>query len=1699
MALNDDFVNKYITQGSANADAMGMGESAAAFVTGTVVASGVNLWNSLVAAPQLIGIDTRGAMLGTHDLLDKVDANWADYYTEHKDSIETASFLATALLPAGLAMKGMKALQAGKFGIYPEMITDAAQTARRSELMSMLQNGAKATKEYRTMKRDILWSDTGMQFAQAAGMEVAVLATLNQSPFMEDYIKDPVSNFGLSVLMGGALGTGIGQIILRSDLAKSIGGITADAVKASGFLKHTQAINTAGVDQFQRMTYAARDLRQVAEENNVWPPRSQQTKAFAAAMADQWEGKAGEIRDKNILGQGLKDILGAKDQFNKQAIQQANDLIQSPLIFGANTVDFASFNLKELNDLAGLKPGWVMKMRRELDGQVASLKDAWKQGFVPADQIDEVTKELRKQSYQRYSLLNRKPFEQDPNWAKLMGTPKEPGEGVIYYSPEHQVFANKKDVGQILHAVDAGFTNAMDNIQIGRLSDDARETLFARSHSTAFADAHYLNTLASVQKFPTYKGEIHIPSADLALQQAWLTRISNMGPSERIPKIFIADTTKETATTSQAILKEGAKELDLQEFRNYVMSHKEQRIHELNQQSAGLQEISIRTNTPTETIDAFLMHGGKLQDSGQTMIYTDASKMADYLSPSRKLLALTTNEKKAQSLALRHTDMSAKLDAQSIENANREILDAAMAESQSVYAKEMYNQMLARDESWGIIREAMSNVDNDTIGSVMFSSADHALRRLGRAGDEMFVMGQAMNNIAIQQSESQLKNVVAQIRVHTTSTIGNQEFNKVANLLAGLRGYRNIDEEGRLYQLIDPANPQYERMATNLPRKESLERKKQYVTDTDGRELFLTDGMKNILRSLSEVAKEQFAMKNTINRILGFKEMSDQGLHIPTFNPNNKFMSYIIDREATLPNERVRLLIGKDAETLAGMEKDWTTKFGGMKARYELVTKGSQRNYNYWRQRVDPIDMDFADSSMFHSGASAQFNIPVDDAYAQTVVNNLHNNFLYYGKKLQSIYLSDIMESLDMMSNVNQAFVKDQTLTQRMFAKDQPKDAALAVKNILLGNSQLDQSSTWQVVNNGFASMIDYTSQQIARPLESFAKVLEAKGKNVWYKLNGTSSGEVSYKALAGELESTGLKNPFQDFQQFIAWKGAKDTEFNDVVLPGTRRINTLTGAQEQADFSIIKNATDKEMFNQKMDQLRVAETARRLSVSPVQAEEYIKAGSALLTAAALRVFETGHAFVTAISWPILTLPNLYREFGTSSLGNGQPIVWPAKVIYDGIRFRHSDAGKGKIAQWISEGFGDNVVSEIGKLNNDISVGGKNITASINKALDSKLVHILSTPSEFAERESRLWALSVGYQAAKTALPGISEVAADSMAKAFLARSVGNYHAGQRPALFQGTLGVTIGLFQTYMLSWAQSLFRGIEDRSFKQVGSMMLSQAGMFGMSSLPGYDLFSQAIGAHFSDHHMDLTKGTYRAVPEPVADFIIHGLPATLGVGLYTRGDIQPRLPFSSNTPLDTIAAVNVARQFYASTSHAMGSALAAQGVPDKIRGILEGLSMQSLSRPLARIVELTPQLNQETGQVQALGSVTRDGNTVGTSQMVWSVPGVLSRLLASRSSEEQIKRDSLYLSSYYGALDSDNKKRTTEMMKISLRNGSLDGDKLDRIGAEYLRTGTAAGFRSALNEAIATTQGGIDYTLSRKLKKDDPMLQMVDTYY
>jgi hypothetical protein len=364
----------------------------------------------------------------------------------------------------------------------------------------------------------------------------------------------------------------------------------------------------------------------------------------------------------------------------------------------------------------------------------------------------------------------------------------------------------------------------------------------------------------------------------------------------------------------------------------------------------------------------------------------------------------------------------------------------------------------------------------------------------------------------------------------------------------------------------------------------------------------------------------------------------------------------------------------------------------------------------------------------------------------------------------------------------------------------------------------------------------------------------------------------------------------------------------------------------------------------------------------------------------------------------------------------------------------------------------------------------------------------MSKPADYSETLSRKVMMNTGAQLAKRLYPELDDNGVTIFARDFMDKAIGNYSAAQRPVMFQGTVGMALGLFQTYMLTLAQGVYRNIETKDWKTLAKAAMAQSTIFGTSSMPGFGQVSEMIGEHFSEDHFDLTTGTYRAAGD-AADWILYGLPSNLTQSsIFTRGDVDPRFP-NVLAGVDNVVAVNMAMQ----SADMVGNIARAVGEGDGAgQAMLQALSLQTLSRPLGRAAEVGMALTGEGG------SINRAGNTVQNSAEVLTFNGIAARTFAMRPFEEAKLREAQYMNRFYEAADKERRASTVNKLKAAIRSGKNTPEKVSEIAEEYMRNGgTPNGWRSAYRTAMARTNVSGEDTFLEDLDSNNPLTHMIDS--
>lgn len=465
---------------------------------------------------------------------------------------------------------------------------------------------------------------------------------------------------------------------------------------------------------------------------------------------------------------------------------------------------------------------------------------------------------------------------------------------------------------------------------------------------------------------------------------------------------------------------------------------------------------------------------------------------------------------------------------------------------------------------------------------------------------------------------------------------------------------------------------------------------------------------------------------------------------------------------------------------------------------------------------------------------------------------------------------------------------------------------------------------------------------------------------------------------------------------------------------------------------------------------------------SGADAKHFIARAQSLLVTLNLRLMELSHAAITTFTIPVVISAELASK--------DMPMRYMMAAAKKMFTTRRDDEAIRAIG-WQKGYTRGRIAEEVTKLMRTAI----ETPSLLTKAKESKLVDLLSKPSDTAENWAREAAYLTGYEVAMQKYGRHAETSLlETFANQFTNRTMGNYTSRQRPVMFQGSWGATIGLYQTFMLSMGQQMFRFLEEGQGRAFSTLIGAQSGMFGISTLPFFSPISRAIGSYVSDDSNDLVSTTYEMFGDTsdnsrsLAEYILYGLPSTLMQGaFYTRGELQPRPPLDPAAPFSegevsiSPPLINTIKQmwdFTWDTGNQMSLAIQAGAPTDVARAIGEGLSVQSIWRPGARISELI------TGSsFDRAGSII-DANTEAT--MNWAT---FARVMGSRPLKEQVLRNLNFTGRYYDSKDQRNRREAIQAFRSAVASNSFS--RYGGIMQEYMdRGGSLEGWTQVENEAF-----------------------------
>lgn len=942
--------------------------------------------------------------------------------------------------------------------------------------------------------------------------------------------------------------------------------------------------------------------------------------------------------------------------------------------------------------------------------------------------------------------------------------------------------------------------------------------------------------------------------------------------------------------------------------------------------------------------------------------------------------------------------MRSQIHTSMMDEADTMLKQMFLSASPSVVLRDMAEYLFSKNNQvrMKLLKDSLMKVNPATAGSRFWQSADAYMRDMGDAGLIMTEMGKDSSHLYNKYTNQIVKPISDAFATITKDAAGIVEFNTARELNASLKGYREF-RAGQFF-VQDELNPW-----KILPSGEKI--RNMVPAKWKGKEFTITTpSVLNAFERMQEAGRELYNMNSTYRNIIGQTALNDNGFWMPAFNPRNKYITYVVDHV----DGTTRLLYGHTPQELVSAENAYAaTMSNRTPGSWDFVRKGAdQALYNKIEGRHDPMFMSVADITALHGGSSTAAIVPTNT----NVFSELANGYEHYIHRSVSNHLelqySDVIGHLDSLSAQAKSLTENQPVSRIQKALNVIDDAGLSAKNTLLGRNNLKEYVGWQDAQNGIQTTTEMILQKINSvmdPILNPAKGLLGRGKSL---------SDKEWEKLVDDMEARGIPNPFKDLDDAVA----------------------------------------KERFH-----------VERISQAPNMTARVVALSNNLAATTLLKVMELGQPLVNMLSLPILTSAAVQRQFTPEFMGAALKPGFQlstTRAMYDGVRYlSHPDYAKYK-AMASDLGVLTPVVSEVSELLQMTRSFNPGAMQKVENALNSKLVEMLSKPSMWSEQAVREFSFATGVSLAKKAYPGLGDTGVMTFARNFVDTAVGNYNPAQRPTVFQGTIGTAMGLFQTYMVTLMQQVYRKAELRDYKGLAKMALTQSSIFGVKSLPGFNQVSEQIGEHFSDGNIDLTTGMYRAVPEGLADLTLYGLPSNLGPAIYTRGDIQPRIP-NIIGGVQNLAAVNILGQAVEAASN-LGKAATQMGDEGGAKAFAEALSVQSISRPLARLSELA------TGH-----SVTKKGNEIAGPEEIYSAQGILARVFATRGLREAKAREAQYLNSMYDSLDREQRSEALKVLKNHIRSDTLTPEIIETVNEKYMRTGSAKGWRSAVNTALHDT--------------------------
>ena len=1568
--------------------------------------------------------------LDTADVIRRYDANWGDYYEDHKETADLVGFIGTSIIPGGVGIKGLKLLQSGRAEGAFARATGFAASRKDEYLQSALRelgkSGGTLTSDIAAAKRAQLTWATADNILTSTAAELMIAATMNNSPVLENQSAwDLTQNIAFGALFGGVVGGVLEHAAARGILKQAQTKIegakrtfdTLDPLLNAGLTKSDEALNFIEQivklpDDYYNTNFSYRK------------PGSSEQVPLVLETADAFKATRGRTEKVAF------DTLAKK----------FNELAEGSEVTGQS---FHTFILQKVQDARarGLSPDDVAD---EVRGYVQGVS-----------KIQNLTEDaLEKAAQPKQFFVNESPTGFNDLFSEVKG--KTTGKQAYYLTTEDPTKIRFASARQGFENAQQAFDEGYDAVitKAGKVSINPKSEVIKRTPDAALSNKFFLD-LESGKLSP----EIVLTAADLMKKGEDFTHFKD---AVRIAgKLFkqeksVASSVKDSALNASARFMWASK-LDAKDFYKRTIDAAD---FPLLERMAALPEIA-RHGDAAPLI--------KLVD-GTTISFNDIVSPQHFVNQLKLEWLVRELGAEAKGYDIRHLAAHLNVERQWVEQAIEGNFAVSQKLTGSARQLEKYFQPQTVQLEWDMqIQQAQQlagpigpghqatvllghqyalmtrqSVQEDAVRAVFEADADRFMdldQLLARettsqgAGAKTFGASNAdygkRAELAVQETGKQValltqKNRDAAIGVmapHINAIRADKQAGAELGVLTSAlrrdaRRYKlvkDLDSEGAdTYRLVD-------REAYAMKDAEEfggdLDAAIEYLqaTATPGQKIRGEYQIKNaavgrFLEEHTALNKARVEKRTVLMNATGVARKWDaDSVYVPPIDTNRyPHVAFVVNKNKIGLQTDVSVITGRNDEQLRQLAS-------AVDGDYEVVFKSDIKRFKEAQGKYE-YSMHLNESQV---NSALERKGVLGDFFPETRGENVLEDFVNFHARAEE----ELIRTGVQVKN-RQFFGELQWLSERW-----------------------QDATTSTMGPRGF-----FFQKNVADPFRDYIKTALNISKRSEYPLLDSLNefvdkvGTQAYKAIDSSIEKF------------------KQSEGKDLV--SLEQANKLLD-----DYGLgtpYKTMEEYLVANERMPKNAI--------------KVFFQKANLFLATATLRL-DFANSLVNIISTPIMLgteLSAIKQAMGknpeligklnelTSIKIPGQEAAVPSmtKLIGQAMGNFFGKDKQALLQRYKSNGDIKDVLSLYHEVledlsympNRDVAGWGSKINAAVEKGARI-------TGNTFSEEFTRFISADVMRQLSDPVVAAgkMSVKEQNAYISSFVNRVQGNYISSQRPVLFQGTTGAAIGLFQTYAFNVLQQLFRHMENRNTKTLLTFAGLQTGVYGMNGLPFFDAINQHLigNAAGNTGHVD----AYSALPmanKELGDWLLYGTASAFPLfgdkmpALYSRGDINPRhISIVPINPLDvpaidaSIKLVNSVKQF--GSSVAKGADLG--------NSMLFALEHHGWNRPLAGFAQLLA--GQST---TSKGSLISAANDLETTSMLARIPerlvefGGAARLMGAKPMDEAVALSTLYRSRAYEAVDRARIESLGQAVKTKLQsNQAPDAEELEDFMASYVKAG------------------------------------------